>query len=108
MKRKRVDLVNQSAVRTSLSTGTRVTKNVTIGLETLNLIDKLVETGNGKYGSAFIEHACRFFIACLSGNRDNIAVSVEELSKFIVSSNFSSNLREYADLWDEGVEEIVF
>ncbi len=105
--RKRIDLVNQREVRRSLDTGKRITRNITIGVDTLNLISKLVEVGNGKYGSAFIEHAIRFMIACLSGSDDNMRVSIEEMSKFVISSEFSNNLRQYADMWDEGVEEIV-
>jgi formiminotetrahydrofolate cyclodeaminase len=104
-KRRRSDLVNQSKVRANLR-GNRKMHNISLLNETWRLVGKIVETGAGKYGSAFIDHAVRFFIAALSGDTANIEIIVKEIEPFVVSTNFSNNIRKIADRWDAREENI--
>lgn len=103
-KRKRSDLINQDRVRQGLS-GRKKTHNISMLNHTWALINRLVETGAGKYGSSFVDHSVRFMIACISG-KENINVVAEELEEFIVTPDFSNNLRYFADLWDSR-EDII-
>lgn len=100
---RRMDLVNQDKIRMKIGSPItkRKTTHVTFDETTLRLINRVVETGNGKFGSAFIEHATRFFLAVLSGDPKNIDVSIEELGQFVITPVFAENLRAYADRWDE-------
>jgi len=97
--RRRNDLINQDYIR--CLSGDRKTFSISLLYQTWKLIDRLVETGAGKFGSAFIEHSIRFFVACLSGSEDNMELVIEGLLGFVVTSNFSDNLRRFADAWDE-------
>ena len=98
MERRR-DLVDQNNVRSRLD-GKKKTLHIQILFQTWRLINRIVETGAGKYGSAFIEHGVRFFMACLAGNKENIDVVVKELKPFVITSDFANNLRRFADAWE--------
>lgn len=98
-KRKRTDLVNQDKVRRGLD-GSKGTHNISMLNSTWRLINRIVETGKGKYGSAFVDHATRFFIAILSGDEDNMKAIIEELEHFVVTPSLSDSLRKMADIWD--------
>ena len=98
-KRLRKDLISQSGVRQGLD-GNKKTFSISLLRETWMLVGRLVQTGAGKYGSSFIDHATRFFIACLTGDPHNINIAVEELENFVVTHKFSDNLRKIADAWD--------
>lgn len=104
-KRRRNDLILQDNVRKNLE-GDKKVFSISLLYETWKLVGRLVETGAGKYGSSFIDHATRFFIACLTGDTRNIEIAIDEISDFVITSNFSSNLRKIADKWDEREESI--
>lgn len=105
MERRR-DLVDQSNIRGGLD-GRKKSLHIQILFQTWKLINRIVETGAGKYGSAFIEHGVRFFIACLAGNKENIDIVIKELKPFVITSDFANNLRNFADAWEsEGGSEI--
>ena len=99
-KRRRSDLVDQSGVRKGL-TGDKKVFSISMLYDTWNLVGRIVQTGAGKYGSSFVDHATRFFIACLSGDPRNIDIAVDELECFVTAQGFSENLRKIADKWDE-------
>ena len=104
-KKRRSDLVLQEKVRRNLN-GDKKVFSISLMYQTWRLVDKLVETGAGKYGSALIEHATRFFIACLTGDQGNIEVAISEIEEFVVTPDFSNNLRRIADTWDERKSDI--
>ena len=99
-KKRRVDLVLQDKVRSNLR-GNRKIFSISLLYETWGLIGRLVETGAGKFGSALIDHATRFFIACLTGKPQNIELVINEIEPFVITPLFSDNLRAIADRWDE-------
>jgi len=105
---RRYDLVNQDKIRMKIGNPMtkRKTTHVTFDETTLKLVDRCVETGTGKFGSAFIEHAVRFFVCVLSGDPTNMDVSIEELSRFVITPAFSDNMREYAEKWDENRDNL--
>lgn len=100
---RRNDLVSQDKIRMKIGSSVtkRINTHVNLDQSTLRLIDRIVELGRGKYGSSFIEHGVRFFVACLSGDPNNMDVSISELARFVITPNFSENLRMFADKWDE-------
>lgn len=104
-KRRRSDLVNQDRVRQALD-GSKHTHNIGLLDATWNLVDRIVETGRGKYGSALVDHATRFFIAILSGDSGNLEAVTKELEVFVVTPNFANNLRKMADMWDNREADI--
>jgi len=104
-KRRRTDLVNQDKVRSSL-VGSKRTHNIGLLDSTWRLVDRIVETGRGKFGSALVDHSVRFFIAILSGDIGNLETVIEEIEPFVVTPNFGINLREMADLWDSREADI--
>lgn len=100
MSPRRNDLVLQEKIRASDNRKRKI-RSISLSDETWNLVSRLVETGAGKFGSALVEHSIRFFIACLTGNEHNINISIEELEGFVITPEFSNNLRKIADSWDE-------
>ena len=99
-KSRRFDLVLQDRIRKGLD-GDKKVFSISLMYETWALVNRVVETGAGKYGSAFIDHATRFLLACLAGDPHNLDVVIEEMQEFIVTPNFSTNLRRLAKKWDE-------
>ena len=104
-KRRRSDLVNQDKVRGSLD-GSKRTHNIGLLDATWRLVDRVVETGKGKYGSALVDHSVRFFISILSGDTGNLETMIQELEPFVVTPNFAINLRKMADMWDNREADI--
>ena len=104
-KRRRKDLILQEKVRSNLD-GAKKIHSISLLYETWRLVGRLVETGAGKFGSAFIDHATRFFIACLTGDDKNVQIAIQEIEDFVVTPDFSQNLRRIADAWDEREESI--
>lgn len=97
---RRNDLILQSKVRSGLD-GDRKVFSISLMYDTWRLINRIVETGAGKYGSAFIDHAVRFFIACLTGDAHNVEVAINEIEPFVITPEFSDNLRTIAETWDK-------
>lgn len=99
-RKRRKDLILQEKVRSGLD-GDRKVFSISLMYDTWRLVNRLVETGPGKYGSSLIDHAIRFFIACLTGDAHNIEVAISEIEPFVIAPDFSDNLRKIASTWDE-------
>ena len=61
-------MINQTALRKAFSNEPKTIKRISISQVTWNTIGKLVETGNGKYGSSFLNVAARILAFILGAD----------------------------------------
>lgn len=78
----------------------RINRKMTITPETLSMMEVVVPSGKGKYGSAAFELALRMLLVLVSEGED-ISMIGEELKRAVSSPYFSRNLRMLADYMDK-------